>query len=474
MTPRLSLRSYLSLAAALLLCPSSHAQISLTTAIDLALRNSPHIQVADADVARATAALSETRDAYIPSATVGGSGYGRSYGYPLGQPTAVTVQAQSLVFSFSQRDYVRSAHNALTAASLSLQEAQESVAEDVLLTWVALDRDTRRLKALDQQESDASRLIGIIQSRLDVGQDTQLDLTTSQLTRAQIHLRLLQAQDDTAVDRTHLAHLTGLPATGLAIAPDSLPALPAPSSPAPSGSPLSPAIRSLYANAQAKSEQAFGDARYLYRPQISFAAQYSAISTFSNPSFYEYFGRRNPSGELLPYPSYAVGAGVQLNIPILDYAHRARARETAAEASHALHQADEQRDQFLESRLRTARNAVELQARAEIARLDQQLAQQQLDVTRTQLLAGGSATPATPKDEQNARITERDKYLALVDAQYELNQASISLLRQAGELAPWLRSLHLPAPPQHTTATPLRLTPAPAMVLSPQPAPSSR
>ena len=46
----------------------------------------------------------------------------------------------------------------------------------------------------------------------------------------------------------------------------------------------------------------------------------------------------------------------------------------------------------------------------------------------------------TPKDEQNARISEREKYLGVVDAGYQLGQAEIHLLRQTGELLPWLKS----------------------------------
>jgi hypothetical protein len=46
----------------------------------------------------------------------------------------------------------------------------------------------------------------------------------------------------------------------------------------------------------------------------------------------------------------------------------------------------------------------------------------------------------TPSDEQNARISEREKYLGVVDAGYQLRQAEIHLLRQTGQLIPWLKS----------------------------------
>ncbi len=47
----------------------------------------------------------------------------------------------------------------------------------------------------------------------------------------------------------------------------------------------------------------------------------------------------------------------------------------------------------------------------------------------------------TPKDEQNARITERQRYLDVLDAKVKLMQTQINLLRQTGELEQWLKAV---------------------------------
>jgi len=52
----------------------------------------------------------------------------------------------------------------------------------------------------------------------------------------------------------------------------------------------------------------------------------------------------------------------------------------------------------------------------------------------------------TPKDEQKARIAERDKYLAVIDASFQLHQAEIQLLRQTGDLETWLKPATTPRP----------------------------
>jgi hypothetical protein len=152
--------------------------------------------------------------------------------------------------------------------------------------------------------------------------------------------------------------------------------------------------------------------------------------------------------------------GVQITIPVYDMAHRARERQAAADASHALHEADMLRDQFFDSRLRARHTAAELSTRAEIASLDQQLAHQQLEVMLVQLKAGSgnlSGPQMSPKDEQTARVAEREKFVAVLNANFEAQQAAIGLLRAAGGLEAWIS-----AATQTPSAPSVQTIPAPA------------
>lgn len=47
--------------------------------------------------------------------------------------------------------------------------------------------------------------------------------------------------------------------------------------------------------------------------------------------------------------------------------------------------------------------------------------------------AGG----ATLKDEQNARITEHQRYTAFLSSSFDLDKAQVQLLRQIGDLESW-------------------------------------
>lgn len=410
------------------------AQISFTTAVDLALKNSPKVLMAQADVDKANASLSEVRDAYVPS-IVGGSGLGYSYGFPIGQPSVFNFTAQSLVFNFSQKNYTRASRFAIDAANLALKNARQAVTEDVAITYVALDHDSQRQAALSQQAAYAARLIEIIQERLDAGQDTPINLTSTRLSAAQIRLAKLRADDAATDDQAHLATLVGLPAQGLSVVHDSIPQFITPSTDLSGTAALpsnDPAVSSAYATAQSKRQIAFGDARYLWRPQISFAAQYNRFAKFNNYDlYYSHFQHNN------------FGVGIQINLPVFDMVHRAKARESAADAAHAEHEAEIARNDFLEGRQKLLHATAELSAQAEVASLDQQLAQQQLDVLQVQLSAGSgnlSGPQMTPKDEQTARIAEREKFLTVLDSSFEMRKAEIQLLRQTGQLVDWVKS----------------------------------
>jgi outer membrane protein TolC len=409
----------------------AHAQISFSTAIGLALKSNPKVLTAQADVDKALAVVQQLRDSYIP-AVVGGSGLGPpSYGFPLGQPSIFNITAQSLVFSYSQRDYLRAAHAAYDAAVFNLKDIRAGVAEDTIVTYLALDRDMQRQAALQEQQGFADRLVSIVQQRLDAGQDTSIDLTTSRLTAAQIRLARLRAEDETVADQAHLARLIGLPAKALGTASDSVPAFPTASPDLVDTTTItSPVVESAYAVARSKRETAFGEARYLWRPQIAFDAQYSRFAKFNNLQDYYFRFQQNNAA-----------IGVQITVPLYDVAHRAKERQAAADAAHAEHDADAIRDQFFDSRIRARHTAAELATRAEIATLDQQLAQQQLDILLVQLKSGTgnlSGPQMTPKDEQTARIAEREKFVALLNANFEARQATINLLRSSGELESWI------------------------------------
>ena len=420
------------------------AQISMSSAVDLALRNDPRIRMAQADVAKAQAALAETHDAYIPTVGVSG-GYGGSTGVPLSVPVVFSISSQSLLFNFSQKDYVRAASEGLRSADLAFLETRDKVAEDVIVTYMNLDNAEQRQAAMADESSAAQRLVSIVQERVDAGQDTRLDLLRARRTAAQIHLQQLQLDDELATLHERLGLLMGMPGSSLRTLPESIPALPPVTTPTDDNG-NSYGVQAAFANAQSKQETAFGTGRYRYRPQFSFGAEYSRIST-SHTNYPLYYPGFQGNSHL---SDNALSIGIQIQIPVFDRGHQDRYRQSLAEASHSRFEAEDQRNQFLEGRFKLSHSVEELAARSELAGIDRDLAQEQLQAVLVQLqadAANASGTPLTPKDEQNARVQQGAKTLDLLTAQFELRQAQVNLLRQSGALDEWLKSaLAAPVP----------------------------
>lgn len=415
-----------------------YAQVSLSTVVDLALKNSPKVAMAQADLQKADAALRQTKDAYIPNLAAGSS-LGYSYGFPLGQPELFNFTSQGLVFDISQFSYIHAGKFGIQASLSSLLDVRQQVEADAALSYIQLDNDLQQQSVMTAEYGDAQKLGDIVQQRLDAGLDSKMDLTRAKLSGAQIHLKQLHLENEIAGLRLHLQLLTGLPGESITTDPGSIPA--APDATAFAGAFTPPAIQAAYANAASKRAQAAGDHRQLYWPQISFAAQYARFASFNN--YQAYYGNPAAPGGASPDLFNNAVIGMQMTWPIFDRVRKAKADVSTAEADRAEHEADMSRNLAAEGQQKLRHAIEELSAQQDVASLDRDLAQEQMDAVNVQLTSGTgnpNAPAITPKDAQNARIAAGQKSLDLLDAVYQLRQAQLNLLRATGGLEAWIRS----------------------------------
>jgi len=78
----------------------------------------------------------------------------------------------------------------------------------------------------------------------------------------------------------------------------------------------------------------------------------------------------------------------------------------------------------------------ELEAGREVARLELQLARQNLDLAQARFQQG----QATLADVERARLEENEKWLAFLDAGLNYQKSELELLRLTGRLAQWVQS----------------------------------
>lgn len=415
------------------------AQVSLRTVVELAQQNSASVHLAGADVSKARAALSQSRDAFIPSLSFGsGLPAFPEVGFTGSLPTIWDATIQSMVFSVQQIRNIQAAKMGLRAAQLSQKDALEQVALDASSAYIELDTVDNELTVTRQQQDYASHMVEIEQQRADSGVDSLSDLLQAKLTAAELKLKQTHLETRAATLSKQLATLTGLPMGSITPDHASIPEIPAITA---DDAPRATAgIESAQMQADSRERAAKGDKERVWFPQIAFGAIYNRNTTLLN-SIDNYYAHK------LPPDNFSSGFNIQ--VPLFDFGARARARESAAEALRARVEAEQAQQQNdlqiaeLDASLR------ELDAEAEVASLKSQIAGEQLKTVLAQLefgngAAGGPGAPPqlSPKAEQLARIDERQKYMDSLDAGLDLEKARLNLLRALGHMQDWLNELH--------------------------------
>jgi outer membrane protein TolC len=419
--------------------PLLSAQVSLSTVVDLAQRNSTAVQIAQADVNKAGGALAESQDVIVPSLLLGtGLPAFPEVGFTGNPPSIWTATVQSLVFSIPQRRYTEAARLGLQAASSSLKDTREQVALDASTAYIELDTVERDLVAANQEEGFATRLVQIEQERAEAGVDPLSELLQARLTAAQIKLKReqLDARAGTLVQQ--LSALTGLPAGSILPEHASIPEVPQVTGDTPPRRLSS--IESAQLMARSKQRLAKGDEEINYLPQLTFVAQYNRNTTLLN-DVNSFFAR--------PLPANNFSSGIGIQIPLFDLVHRAKSKQSAADALRATVEAEQAQHQNEIQIAELTGNIRELDTQTEIASLKQQIAGEHLKSVLAQLeLGNGSGTgpnaapQISPKAEQMARIDESEKLEDAQDAGLELVKARLGLLRALGHMQDWLNELH--------------------------------
>lgn len=407
--------------------PAFAEPLTLKHAVELALAHSTATGIATAEVQHADAAYKETRDNYIPQ-LVFGSGLGKSWGFPLSlegsAPSIFNVNAQSALWNPALQQFVRAARTEWQATNLQSKDQRAQLIQDTVLSYAELNKWEQRMGRLQDEEAAANKLEEAMAERVKEGVDSPVERTKARLSAARAHLRLVQAQGSADVLREHLAKLTGLKASEIATVPDSIPAMPSVTDDdaiAPAAK-NNPAVQAAEERARAAYLRAQGEHKSLW-PHVDFAAQYALLAKYNNYDvFYVHYQANNAT------------LGVSIQFPFFSSVQHQKAAEADADAIKAKRGAEATHNQVSEETLKLQRSVRQLQAAQQVAELESEVAQSNLDAAQTRTDAG----TATIKDLGEARAQADDRYLVLQDMNFELQRAQIGLLRSTGELEKWV------------------------------------
>lgn len=405
--------------------------VPLQRVVELALSHGTTVAAAGADEQRAYAAYREARDQYIPQLAVG-SGLGKSYGFPLSlegaAPAILNVTTQSAVLNPSLRDFVRAAKTDWQATTLQTKEQRNQLIQDAVLSYAELNKWENLLQHLQQEQDDALKMEQIVNQRVQEGVDSELARNQARLATARVRYRMAEARGAMDVLRNRLAQMTGLSASAIETAPESIPSLPdtrRDEDMASNAVQVSPAVQAADTRAIAQAFRARGEHRALW-PSADFAGQYALLST-TLQTYQQFFVANS-------FQKHNGTFGLVLRFPFLNESQRARARAADAEALRAKKDAQTARNQVSEATLKLQHAVEQLSAAQEVADLEYQVAQSNLQAVQVRADAG----TATLHDVEDARGQANQRYDALQDANFELQRGRIALLRATGELEAWV------------------------------------
>jgi outer membrane protein TolC len=408
--------------------PLSAEPVPLKRVVELALAHSTTTAAASADEQRVFASYREARNQYIPQLVVG-SGLGKSWGFPLSlegsAPSILNVNSQSTIFNPATRDFVRAAKTDWNAATVQNKDQRNQVIQDTVLSYAELAKWEALVAHLQEEHAAAIKTEQLVGERIKEGVDNPLMQNKAHLSTARLRLRLAEAQGAIDVIRNRLSHWTGLAASSIETAPESMPSLPEVKQDDDlSGRAirLSPAVQAAENRATAESFRARGEHRAML-PSADFAAQYGLLAEYNNYDlFFKTFQRHNAT------------IGVVLRFPFFSPTQHARAEAADATALRAKKDAEAAKNQVSEETLRLQRSVEQMAAAQEVADLEYQVAQSDLETLEVRLEAGTVGW----HDVQDARQQSSERYNSLQDAIFQLERARITLLRATGELEGWV------------------------------------
>jgi outer membrane protein TolC len=307
------------------------------------------------------------------------------------------------------------------AQLIVIRDVQSSVISRTAMAYLELAKVRHSLQLLAKEQESAARILQVTQERQGEGFELPVEVTKAQLTKARIGQRTIQLEGREDELEVFLRSQLGLQENQrLEVSPEDLPG----EAEQEGANLIAMALQSntqlqlAESDVRAKQFRLTGEKRG-YFPTIQLVSIYSVLGKFNNYlEFFNHFQRNN------------FNIGIDMHVPI--FSARVKADIGLAQVNLDASKAAlaNKRTEVSASVRQKSRRVRESDATKEIARLELQLAQQNLSVLQSQLDEG----KINLRDVEKARLEESDKWLAFLDANFGRQQAQLELLKAAGQL----------------------------------------
>ena len=400
-------------------------KLTLKEAVTLAVGNSRDLALARLQYGLVQREAGVTRSAFRPNFYTG-TGAAYTSGFPLmsggGVPAIFSLSYDQQIFNPPLKGEQRAAEQRAEEQRLSMEGVRDTVMVRAALEYLELAKVRHAQELMRGERMSAARILESMRERADAGRELPIEVTRAQLTAARIEQRIAQLEDREDLLSGELRNAMGLPPDQpIEVSTEEIPGAATDEAKDLVSQAMANNIELKQAETErrAREEKLKGERGGRW-PTVSLIGQYNVLSNTNNyTDFFNKFQRNN------------VIFGLEVRIPI--FASRttsavafARADLDAAELMVA-----KKRSELSLDVRRMARQVREADLAGEVARLELQLAQENLRILQLQFDQGRGSL----RDLEAAHLEENDKWLAFLDANYARQQAQLELLRTTGQVA---------------------------------------
>jgi outer membrane protein len=398
--------------------------VTLKRAIELALQNSKEIQVAKIQASVADHAAQITKAQFMPN-LYAGSGAGYTNGIPETPggraPSVFNVTYTEQVFNEPLRGQAKERQEQAKAQKIALEEARSSVISRTAMAYLELGKVRHSLELLRAEQESAEKILQVTQERQGEGFELPVEVTKAQLIKARVVQRILQLEEREDELEVFLRYQLGLPETqAIEVTPEDLPgeAEQAGDNLIAAALTNNTGLRLAESDVRAKEFRLKGERRG-YFPTLELVSIYSVLAKYNNYlQYFRTFQRNN------------YNAGIDVQVPIFSAQLRANIGLAQVNLDAARATLTSKRTELTADVRQKTRRVREMDAAKEVARLELQLAQQNVAVLQAQFGEG----KLNLRDMEKARLEENEKWMAYLDANFQKQQAQLDLLKAAGQL----------------------------------------
>jgi outer membrane protein TolC len=403
--------------------------LTLKRAVELSLTNSKDIQLAKLQVQAAQDAAQLTHAEFLPN-LYAGSGAGYTYGLPEtpgGRPPAIfSVTYTEQIFNGPLSGLAKEQQEKVRTQRAALEDTRNAVLVRVASGYLELVKVRHSLELLRTEKDSADKIVSVTKEREGEGFELPVEVTRAQLTQAQVQQRILQLEGRQDELEVYLRNQLGLaPDQPMDLTPEDLPGAAEQEGANLIALATQSNTRLLAAESDVRGKELRlkGEKRG-YWPTLELVTIYDVLAkhNFQNNDYFV-LNEKN-------FRYNNLNAGVSINVPLFSSKTRANVSLAQVNLEAAKINLSNTRSQVSAEVRQKSRKVQQADAGKEVARLELQLAQQNVAVLQSQFGEGKTNL----RDVEKARLDENEKWMAYLDANFQRQQAQLDLLKTAGQL----------------------------------------